>query len=142
MGRDERYFHKARRTAMLSEFPRARIGCVAVYNNKIISIGINSYKTHPVQKIYDKYRDLKIGDGCPAHLHALHAEIDCLLSIDDGTIDMSKVELYIYRILKNGKKALSKPCPACRQYIIDRGIRKIHYTTEDSFIEENFRGVS
>ena len=137
--KDERYFNKAKKAAILSEFKRAKVGCVAIYNNKIISIGINSYKTHPVQKMYNRYREFHPMPGCNAHMHSLHAEIDCLLSVDDNSIDMSKVEIYIYRILKTGEQALAKPCPACRQYILDKGIKKIHYTTDDSFIEESFR---
>jgi deoxycytidylate deaminase len=137
--KDKRYFEKARQAAQLSEFKRARIGCVAVYNNNIISVGINSYKTHPVQKMYDKYRTFHPSPGCKAHMHSLHAEIDCLVSIDDNNIDISKVDIYICRILKNGTTGLAAPCPACKQYLIDRGIKKVHYTTSDSYIEETYK---
>lgn len=138
MSKDERYFQKAKELAKMSEFKRARIGCVAVYNNRIISVGINSHKTHPVQMKYNRYRHFrKEGGGCYAYMHSLHAEIDCLLSVDDEKIDMSKVEIYVYRITQDGM-AISKPCAACEQYLKDKGIRKVHYTTEDSFITEEY----
>ena len=137
MERDTKFFQKAEAAAALSEFKRAPMGCIAVYKNKVISVGINSHKTHPIQREYDKYRKIHLNGGCNAYLHSLHAEIDCLLSVDDEKIDMSKVELYICRLTKSGT-GLAKPCPACRAYLKDRGIRKVHYTTEDSWITETF----
>ena len=138
MQRDEKFFKKAESVAQLSEFKRARIGAVAVYQGKVISIGINSHKTHPQQMIYNRYRHFKKSGGCYAYLHSLHAEIDCLLSVDDEKIDMSKVEVYVYRITTHGM-AMAKPCPACQQYMIDKGIRKVHYTTENSFVTEEYK---
>lgn len=134
--RNHKFFEKAKSVAALSEFARAKIGCVAVYNNKIISIGINSHKTHPIQKKYNKFRDIRSSNGCCAFLHSLHAELDCLLSVDEESINMGKVEVYLYRITKTGKMATSKPCPGCRQFLKDKGIKKIHYTTYDSFVTE------
>ena len=134
---DKRYFAKAKESAELSDFARARIGCIAVYNNKIISVGINSHKTHPVQKMYNKYRNFNKTNGSLAFMHAIHAEIDCLLSVDDKSIDMNKVHIYIYRLTKTGM-GLSKPCPACYHYLLDRGIRNVHYTTDNSYVYEKY----
>lgn len=47
---DEKYFEKARQAALLSNFKRTNIGCVAVYKGHIIAIGCNVCKTHPMQK--------------------------------------------------------------------------------------------
>lgn len=138
MTKNSKFYNVAKKIANLSEFSRAKIGCVAVHKNKIISIGINSHKTHPVQKKYNKLRDIHCNGGCNAFLHSLHAEIDCLLSVDENSIDMSKVEIYLYRITKTGRMATSKPCPACKQFLKDKGIKKIHYTTYDSYITEEF----
>lgn len=138
MTRNQKFFEKAKHVAILSEFTRAKIGCVAVHNNKIISIGINSHKTHPIQKKYNQFRDIHYNGGCNAFLHSLHAELDCLLSVDENTINMNKVEIYLYRITKTGRMATSRPCPGCRQFLKDKGIKKIHYTTYDSFVTEEF----
>jgi deoxycytidylate deaminase len=51
-------------------------------------------------------------------------------------IDFSKVELYVYRELRNGKMAMSRPCEACMAVIKKMGIKKIHYTTPDGFATE------
>ena len=47
---DINYFNKAKKTAMISDFSRTHIGCIAVYQGNIIGIGCNTNKTHPYQK--------------------------------------------------------------------------------------------
>lgn len=43
-------FYKARQTATISDYYKTHVGCVAVYQGNIISIGCNCNKTHPIQK--------------------------------------------------------------------------------------------
>ena len=52
---DYRYFKKAKYMAMVSDFEKIHIGCVAVYQGNIIGFGCNTNKTHPTQKYYNKY---------------------------------------------------------------------------------------
>lgn len=87
---DYKYFLKARQAATISDYYKTHIGCVAVYQGNIISIGCNCNKTHPTQKFYNKYR-------IPSEslLPKLHAEINCLNSIKQLNINFSKVKLYI-----------------------------------------------
>lgn len=52
---DRRYFLKARNIADLSDFHKIHIGCVAVYQGKIIGVGYNTDKTHDIaRKDYNK----------------------------------------------------------------------------------------
>ena len=88
---DYRYFDKARQTAIISDFYKTHIGCVAVYQGSIIGIGCNCNKTHPIQKKYNKYQ--KPSENM---LPKLHAEINCINSIRHLNINFSKVKLYIY----------------------------------------------
>lgn len=44
---DYRYFDKARQAALISDYSKTHIGCVAVYQGTIIGIGCNCNKTHP-----------------------------------------------------------------------------------------------
>ena len=53
---DYRYFYKARQAALISDFHKTHIGCVAVYQGTIIGIGCNCKKTHPMQKKYNQFR--------------------------------------------------------------------------------------
>jgi len=128
---DYKYFIKARQAAMISDYYKIHIGCVAVYQGNIIGIGCNCNKTHPIQKFYNKYRK-----HSEMMLPKLHAEISCINSIKHLDINFSKVKLYIYRIRKDQPFGLSRPCPSCMAAIKDLGIRDIYYTTNDGYAHE------
>ena len=131
--KDSRAFEFARDMAEMSHFWRQRVGCVIVYKKKIISTGINSSKTHPLQKEYNRFR--YPDDNTP---HYIHAEIHALMQLRNTDIDWSKVKLYVYRIKKNESNGCgcARPCPACMEYIKDLGIKHIYYTTSDSLVHE------
>lgn len=123
------YFEAARAVAQLSDFPRIKIGCVAVYKHRIISSGCNSQKTAPLQKKYNIYRFSEDTS------HSMHAEMMCLKSlIERNDIDFKYVDLYVYREYKNGELAPARPCESCMALIRKLGIKSIYYT--------NFQGYS
>lgn len=128
---DYKYFNKAKQTATISDYKKVHIGCVAVYRGNIIGIGCNCNKTHPIQKVYNKYRSRS-----ESLLPKLHAEINCINSIKNLDINFSKVRLYIYRIRRDQPFGLSRPCPSCMAAIKDLGIRNIYYTSNDGYIHE------
>lgn len=130
---DYKYFSKARQAAMVSDYHHVHIGCVAVYHGNVISVGFNCNKTHPVQKMYNRYRN---NEDTNDLLPKLHAEINCLNSINHLHINFSKVKLYIYRIRKDQPYGLSRPCPSCMAAIKDLGIRDIYYTTNNGYVYE------
>lgn len=129
---DYKFFDKARQAAMVSDFHKMHIGCVAVYQGNIIGIGCNCNKTHPTQKFYNRYRKQQ----SELMLPKLHAEISCINSIRHLDINFSKVKLYIYRIRKDQPYGLSRPCPSCMAAIRDLGIRNIYYTTNEGYAYE------
>ena len=122
---------KAYKAATVSDYAFTYIGCVAIYQRQVISIGCNTNKTHPTQKYYNKYR--KPSDSL---LPKLHAEINCLNQIKNLNINFSKVKLYIYRIRKDQPFGLARPCPSCMAAIKDLGIRDVYYTTNDGYAYE------
>ena len=128
---DYKYFTKAMQAAIISDYYKTHVGCVAVYQGQVIGLGCNCNKTHPTQKFYNKYR--KQSDTM---LPKLHAEINCVNSIKNLAINFSKVKLYIYRIRKDQPFGLSRPCPSCMAAIKDLGIRNIYYTTNDGYVNE------
>lgn len=65
---DYKYFSKARQIAMISDFPKTRIGCIAVYQGRILDVGCNTNKTHRTQKYYNRYREFS--EYLPPKLHA------------------------------------------------------------------------
>lgn len=129
---DFRFFDMAAKIADKSPFKKQHVGCVAVYKGYIVSQGVNSYKSHPEQKRYDRYRSFR--DHARVD-HALHAEIDCLTRLDEK-FDMSKIKLFIYRPRKDIVCGNARPCPACLNKIKDLGIKKIFYTTDSGYAEE------
>lgn len=131
---DRRYFIKAHHIAELSDFHKTHIGCVAVYQGRIIGVGFNMNKTHPLQKYYNIYRDKHID------MPKLHAEISCISFIRHLDINFSKVKLYIYRTRCDQEYGMSRPCPSCMAVIKDLGIRHVYYTTNDGFAYEYIGG--
>lgn len=128
---DYKYFIKAQQTALISDYRKTHVGCVAVYHGSIIGMGCNCNKTHPVQKFYNKYRESR-----DELLPKLHAEINCINQIKNYDINFQKVKLYIYRIRKDKPFGLSRPCPSCMAAIKDLGIRDIYYTSNDGYVHE------
>lgn len=123
------YFEVARAVSQLGDFPKAKIGAVAVYKHRIISSGCNSRKTAPLQKQYNAFR---FTEDTPA---SIHAEIACLKSlIGRKDIDFKHVDLYVYREYKTGELAPARPCESCMALIRKLGIKSIYYT--------NFQGYS
>jgi deoxycytidylate deaminase len=127
------YFEKAANVAATSEFFKHHLGCIAVLKNKIIAASANKLKTHPIQAVYDQYRFKCESDL--QNMHSLHAEIACLNMIKQD-IDFRDLELYIVRLRKNGEYGLARPCPSCFQYIIEKGIWRINYSTNYGFAQE------
>lgn len=134
--RNIRFFQKARDLAGFSDFNQVNIGCVIASKNKIIGEGFNTYKTHPIQKKFDMFRNFNCMNNI-ANLHALHAEIMALVSVKDESIDWGKVEVYIYRKMKIRAFGMARPCPACMMALKLRGVKHIYYTTNDGLAYEN-----
>lgn len=128
---DYKFFKKARLVALISDYKKIHIGCIAVYQGNIIGVGCNCNKTHPTQKIYNRYRI-----SSESMLPKLHAEINCINSIKHLDINFSKVKLYIYRIRRDQPYGLSRPCPSCMAAIKDLGIRNIYYTSNEGYVQE------
>ena len=126
-----RNLSRARDVSHCSDFKRARLGCVVVNGNKVISVGYNQLKTSPIQKKYNRYRP---GDF-PDHIHndTIHAEIDALNKCCFQDVDWKKITVYVGREDKAGHPRMAKPCPACEQALRERGIRGVYYTTDDGY---------
>ena len=91
-----------------------RLGAVLVHRNTIVSIGMNSYKTHPLMAARTSWP-------------FLHAEQNAIIRA--GMDNCEGLDLYIARVLKNNDLAMSKPCKVCIKLIEDVGIRNIYYST-------------
>lgn len=134
MANIRKFLAMSQAVSFASDFEKVHIGCVLVYNNRVISAGYNSDKSHPLQDKYNRYRNLN-GSRIMAKLHAETMAVQKLSHMD---IDWKKVVAYNWREGKDGRPMLSRPCPSCMRMLQDLGIRKIVYSTENEigFCEE------
>ena len=130
-----KFFDHAAKIAMDSKFDVYHLGCVAVLKNRIVAASPNKLKTHPLQKMYDSYREFNCRSELK-NMHSLHAEIACLNSLRYQNINYKDIELYIVRIRRDGNFGLARPCVACSQYIKNLGIHKIFYSTNHGYAYE------
>lgn len=132
-----KFFDRAAEVANQSTFDNYHLGCIAVLKNKIIASSPNKLKTHPLQAEYDRFREFNcISD--PKNMHSLHAEIACLNMIKPyQEISFKDLELYVVRVRKDGNFGLARPCSACMNLIMSKGIRKIYYSTNYGFSFES-----
>ena len=91
-----------------------RLGAILVYKNSIVSVGMNSYKTHPLMAARTEWP-------------FLHAEQHAIIRA--GVDNCEGLDLYIARVLKNNDLAMSKPCDVCIELIKDVGIKNVYYST-------------
>ena len=92
-----------------------RLGAVLVNKNSIVSVGTNSYKTHPLMSKRTEWP-------------YLHAEQHAIVRA--GVDNCEGLDLYIARVKKDNSLALSKPCNVCAELIRDVGIKNIYYSTD------------
>ena len=133
--RDVKMIHNALNMAEMSDYHKYHIGCVVVQKGKVLSASFNSSKTHPVQKMYNKYR--YSGDNTP---HSVHAEIHALSQIADADVNWKQVTVYVARKRnQDGQYGMSRPCPACMNMIKKLGIKNIVYTTNFGIASEEIK---
>jgi len=113
-----KYFSHARTVALASEgvggssSTRFRLGAVLV-DRYIVSSGINSYKTHPRLKGLTQYP-------------FLHAEQHALFKY--GIENAAGLDLYVCRVMANGRLAMARPCYVCMHFIKTAGLNKVYYS--------------
>ena len=89
---------------------------VAFRGDRPVAIGYNSYtRTHPVQWAYAR----RAGRGNRIYIHA---EIDAVLR--SGGADT----LVVIRLNKHNNLVNSKPCPICRLFLEQNGVRKLYHS--------------
>lgn len=108
----------------------ARIAAAIVYKNELISVGVCSYKSHPLQKHY----------GRNPHSIYLHAEVDALIKarsrMGERGISLKKCTLYVARVKRASSNStgfiagLAKPCEGCMKAIHEAGLINIVYTED------------
>lgn len=131
-----RFFKEAKKESLLSDYDGQHLGAVAVYGDKVIlAKAHNSNKTNTTQYFYNRYR-IEQKSNIMSKPPRSHAECNLYRRIRFLDIDFSRVSVYIYRELKNGKLGMARCCPACMEALKSLGIKKICYTTDVGYAEE------
>jgi len=87
--------------------------CALVVNkNRVLSIGYNSNKTHPISD---------------TNMQQLHAEMHAVLRCPEG--DLRGADVIVARARAGGKAGLAKPCETCEGILRRCGVRRVFYTT-------------
>ena len=119
----------------------ARLRCrhfsFIIYKNRIISIGINSKKTHPTN-LKNPKKSIKTGEDFSDQKHTC-SELNAILKLKRLTnIQTEKCTLINIRIDRNGKKVLSKPCMSCDNLLKYHNFKNITWTNESgNYISKN-----
>lgn len=100
-----------------------RMAAIIVKRNKVLGKGMNSRRSHPLQKLFSK-SDVKI---------ALHAEISAIIDAlrNNEEEDLKGATIFVARVLKNGSRAIAKPCPICEKAIKAYGITGMYWTEHE-----------
>lgn len=102
-----------------------RLGAALVRRNRVISAGVNNMrKTHPLVQKHAPDIDFLLG---------VHAEIHCCIGV--SAKDLWRAELYVVRLLRNGQRALAKPCKICQSYLRSVGVAGVWFTVDSSAVD-------
>jgi deoxycytidylate deaminase len=133
MTRDKKHMDFVRRLAISNNMKMKLAACLVI-RNEVISVGLNSDKSHPLQKKFAKNNEAIFK----------HAEVDCIIKalkiVDED--DLKNATLYVYRVKKQNKgdtgwiSGLAEPCPGCQKAIEHFGIKRTVFSLE----EENAYG--
>jgi len=99
---------------------KQRVGAAIATGGRVLSVGSNSYKTHP--RSTSPYK-------------TIHAEFSAFLR---ARTELSGATLYVVRLLATGDLGMAKPCPDCQRFIAKMNLKKIIYSTDHGFAEQLF----
>lgn len=116
--------------AEMSDFKRAKVGCVAVIGKKVVAAGFSQNRTHPMQEHFNIYRDFC---GQKNIESKTHSEIHMLAAARHMNICWSKADVYIYRICSSRQHGIALPCDACMKALREFGIKNVYYTTDTGY---------
>jgi deoxycytidylate deaminase len=113
-------YRLAKVAAMKGEHRQYKVGCCIIKAGRVLSVGFNKNKTHPVM----------------GPLKHLHAEVDAVLNVKDKSKwQLRGATAYITRCNPSGKIGMARPCLICRNYLSYYGITNIYYTDKEGVLQ-------
>lgn len=118
---NERLISLAHNMALKSA-DKFRLGACLARRNRPISAGYNNMKkSHPITVKHGGERDFMRGT---------HAEIHCCVGVPAS--ELERAEVYVVRLLRNGMRALAKPCRICQNYLRSVGVQGVWYSVDNT----------
>lgn len=114
---DEAYMKTAETFAEMSEATRLKVGCIAVKDNQILSVGLNGTPTGWSSNICEENDKTKP--------EVVHAEQNMICKAASSTVSIRGATVY----------CTHAPCPECAKLLAQCGISALmyRYTYRDSF---------
>ncbi len=107
--------------------PRCKHFSFIFQKNKLLSIGTNSPKTHPLNL---KYNYINKQNHNISDIVGTHSEMNAVIKL--GSIKSCEGLIIVNtRINKNKELDYSHPCNGCMNMLLDFKFEKIYYTTKD-----------
>lgn len=95
---------------------------IVTKRNRIISVGTNSDKTHPMAKT------LKLARQTETMCAELAAALKIGLSHKEGLPDFRGLTMTVVRVGNNGELRMSKPCQGCQRMLAQCGFKRVMYS--------------
>lgn len=111
------FFRLCKKAASKSNYETHKLGAIIVKNGKPVSVGWNKKTTHPLST----YR-----------FQNQHAEFHAIIK---SPVDVSGATIYLYREDRDGNLATSKPCSICEEFLRQKNIKRVVYTTYNGYEE-------
>lgn len=119
--KQEQFLTMAKQISQKSDHATHKIGCVVAKKNRVLGSGFNVMRTHPKS---------------PHQYKSIHAEFMAALN---ANFELKGATVYVFRQHKSGAWAISKPCTACWNFLIECGAKEVVYSFEGSFKQEELR---
>jgi len=110
---------------------RCRHFSFIMYKKRILSIGVNTPKTHPLnlKHNYVNKRNIPIHD-----LVGTHSELSAVIKL--GTDDCDGLIMVNTRVNRNNEIDFSMPCKGCTSFLETLNFKRIYYSDKDgNFLE-------
>lgn len=96
-----------------------RLAAVVFHHRDVLAVGVNSLKTHPLQKKFS------LSNFC-----FLHAEIAALVELRKKFPSAMEFpyQMAVVRLTKDGQLVMAKPCKFCQRAVRFYSLKKVWYS--------------
>lgn len=113
-------FQLALEASQNSDHRQHKVGAAIFYKGKFLATGFNAMKTDPSVRWY-------------TDVFSRHAEIHALKKAKTRKFNLTNATAFVYRMTKDGKLAMAKPCKMCMDALQEQQVKEVFYTCENGW---------